>query len=142
MRAIKWASLKKGPTELRKLAGSRDNRADMSEMLRPDHHLDKAATEIMQHDARIAFRRHEGDGQTLRLTAAFFPYQRLEQPFLGIEINIERALGDARDASNVVHARPVEAGRQEDRPSALHDLPTLGAAFRRFWTRRQRHGVG
>ena len=53
---------------------------------------------------------------------------RLEQLVLGVEIGVERALGDAGGARDVVHARAVEAGAQENLARAVHDLAPFGAA--------------
>ena len=50
---------------------------------------------------------------------------------LALEIDVERALGDAGLAGDVVHAGGVEALGQEQRPRALDDLAPLGAVLAR-----------
>ena len=49
--------------------------------------------------------------------------------FLVLEIHIERALGDAGGAGNVVHAGGVEALGEEHRAGAVDDLTPLGAVI-------------
>jgi hypothetical protein len=62
-----------------------------------------------------------------RLQLALLLDDGFEQLLLVFEIHIERALGDAGGAGNVVHAGGVEALRQKDCAGALDDLAPLGA---------------
>ena len=64
-----------------------------------------------------------------RLRFTFLLDDRFEQLFLVLEIDIERALGDAGRAGNVVHAGGVETLREEDRAGALNDLTAFGAVL-------------
>src|SRR5205814_1361515 len=50
---------------------------------------------------------------------------RLEQLFLALEVDVERALRDAGLAGDVAHAGGVEPLRQEHRARALDDLAAL-----------------
>ena len=63
----------------------------------------------------------------LGLGVAFLLDDRLEQRFLAVEIDIERAFGDAGLPCDLAHTCAVEALRQEDLARPFHDLPPLGA---------------
>ena len=54
------------------------------------------------------------------------PDQRLKKLLLGLEVDVERAFGHARNARNVVHAGAVEAVAQEHRAGAVKNLSALG----------------
>ena len=55
-----------------------------------------------------------------------------EQLILVLEIDVERALGDAGRLGDIAHAGGIEAARHEHRAGALDDLPPFGAVFGRF----------
>ena len=62
----------------------------------------------------------------LGLRAALVLDDGLKQLLLALEVDVERALGDAGLARDRVHAGGVEALRQEQRARALDDLAPLG----------------
>ena len=66
---------------------------------------------------------------SFRLSFAFLLDDGFEQLLLVLEIHIERALGDAGGAGNVVHAGGVEALSEKDRAGALDDLAPFGAVL-------------
>ena len=70
--------------------------------------------------------------RALGVDQALFVDDRLEQLLLVLEIDVERALGDAGRAGDVAHAGGVEASGQEDRPRALDDLAPFGAVIGRW----------
>ena len=51
--------------------------------------------------------------------------------FLAVEVDVERALRDAGDPRDLVHAGGVEAVRQEHLARAIEDLTPLGAVLAR-----------
>ena len=63
------------------------------------------------------------------LQFAFLLDDGLEQLLLVPEIHIERTLGDAGGAGNVVHAGRIEALGQENGTGPFDDLTPLGAVF-------------
>ena len=65
----------------------------------------------------------------LGLRAALLLDDGLEQLLLALEIDVERALGDAGLARDLAHAGGIEALGQEHRPRALDDLAPLGAVL-------------
>ena len=89
----------------------------------PRHQPD---AEVGQHRADVALAPERA--QTLGRLGELTADDRLEQFVLRVEIGVKRALGDARGAGDVVHARPVEAGGEERGARAVHDLAPLGAA--------------
>src|ERR1700748_590849 len=55
---------------------------------------------------------------------------RLEQFFLVLEVDIERALGHAGCTGDFAHAGGVESLRQEDGARPIQDLAALGTVLR------------
>ena len=51
-----------------------------------------------------------------------------QRAFVG-ELDIKRALGDRRGASDLAHAGAVKAEIHEDLAGTIHDLAALGAVF-------------
>ena len=64
-----------------------------------------------------------------RLRVAFLLDDRFEQFLFVLEIDVERALGDAGGAGDIVHAGGVEALGEEHVSGAVDDLTPLGAFF-------------
>ena len=89
----------------------RDDDARERQRLRFGHPADQPDAEVGQHVADVALA-PEG-AEPLGGLGELAADDRLEQFVLGVEIGVERALGDAGGAGDVVHARAVEAGAQE-----------------------------
>ena len=104
----------------------RDDDAGERSRSRLRHPADEADAKVPQHVAGVALAPKRA--KALRGLREFAANDRLEQFVLGVEIGVERALGDACGARNVVHARAVEAGAQEHLAGAVHDLAPFGAA--------------
>ena len=75
---------------------------------------------------------------TLPCSSCFFLDDRLEQPVLVGEVDIERALGDAGGAGDLAHAGAVEAEIHEDLSRAVENL----AALRRILFADESESVG
>ena len=126
VRSIERTSFVKGAPDLGEFLRLRDDHPGERARVRFGHPADQPDAEVSQHVARVALapKGAEALGGLRKLPAN----DRLEQCVLGVEISVERALGDARGARDVVHARAVEAGAQKNLPRAVHDLAPFRAA--------------
>ena len=112
--------------ELRHAVGDGDNGADRRGLFRPAQKFDVGYAEPRQHRLDVMVVGVEIEN-AFGLRVAFLLDDGLEQIFLVLEIDIERALGDAGRAGNVVHARGIEALGQKHGARAVDDLTPLGA---------------
>src|SRR5262249_12025991 len=104
---------------------------------RPAQHLDIGLAEIHQRGGDVALR-IEIEHQ-LAVLEAFLLDDGLEQPALVVEVDIERALGDAGGPRDLAHAGAVKAQIHEHLAGAVDDLPALGGI--RFSDQTKRSGV-
>lgn len=93
-------------------------------MLRPDHLRQIAAAETREDAAHVRIVRVEAE-QHLGEAALLGQGQGLEQGLLAVEVDVERALRDARRLGDLAHARAVEPRRPEDRPRPVENLAAL-----------------
>src|ERR1700722_15544858 len=124
-RSVKRPRFVEGAANMGKFLRRGDDHAGKRSRSRFRHPADEADAEVLQHVASVALA--PKGAKALRGLREFAANDRLEQFVLGVEISIERTLGDASRARNVIHARAVEAGAQKYLSGALHDLAPFGA---------------
>ena len=93
--------------------------------MRRDQRLEIVAGDLAQAGRGVGIVRVELE-QDLGDVRLRLERQRDEKRLLGVEIGIERALGDAGGLGDLAHARAVEAPRREHLARALEDLAALG----------------
>jgi len=111
------------PSDVRHPLGDRHHGADRRPAARPAHRSDVGLAEFPQRGFSIA------PGIEIVCDPALFERfgleDRFEQPALVSEVDIERALGDARRTRNFVHARPIKAQIHEHLSRAVQNLAAL-----------------
>ena len=120
------AGLVKFAAELGHAVGDGDHGANRRGLFRPAEEFDIGHPKPRQHRFDVVIVGIEIENP-FRLRVAFLLDDGLEQLFFVLEVHIERALGDAGGAGNVVHAGGIEALGEEHGPGAIDDLPPFGA---------------
>ncbi|MEJ0098078.1 MAG: hypothetical protein WDM84_09420 [Bauldia sp.] len=83
----------------------------------------KRAAQADQRGAHVVVGIEREDGRELR--RLFLGDQGAEQRFLAVEIDVERALRDARLLGEVAHAGGIEAARQKHAAGSFQNLTAL-----------------
>ena len=116
----------KARADLRHAFGNGDYRAERRDAMRLTQEANEVAAKPRQHALHVVILRIEGE-DLLGLCPALLSDDFLKERLLGIEIDVERSLGDFGLTGDVAHACGIEALTEKHGAGTEEDLATLGA---------------